>query len=273
MRSHGIGLAVLLGMMPLLPACMNEDRQATRAGLQGDARIQASSMPDVGEGAVITGKPTDWGRIDASATPMEGVRILARVLRDEGPLPGDDEFLFATVDEQGQLHFSASSSPQPINTPVGYYFASGGYAEECDGGAGPVQDNPGANAVAVQLQAVDTQGRRWDVLGANRPEFALWRHDNARGDVARGDAQLQLYYVDQPVQIRGRCETGSLGFSDVDVHLARGWNLVRMTVLDAGLYGEGGPYLRGTRSEHQAGMPADMRWHLLPMLDSSAVTD
>lgn len=212
----------------------------------------------------------DWGQVVGGPAGTE-LTLMARVLREHDPLPGDAEFPLAHVDAEGRVRFANPPAPQRVDTEVGYHFASGRHASECVGGKGPVEDIAGTRAVPVLLQAVAADGRRWEVIGANRAEFATWRKGGEQGRVAPGDAQWHVYYVDAAVHIQGRCDMGSLGSTAVDVHLQPGWNRVVTSVIDAGYYDESGPYLRGTRSENEEKAPAGMAWYLMETQQGQAM--
>lgn len=239
----------------MLCACSNTTVPADA----GATTLDAAAEPET----------VDWGRVIGQP---EGValRLMARVLREHDPLPGDGEFQFAVVDADGRVVFDNPPAPQPIDTAVDYHFSAGEHASECDGGKGPSLDNPQAKLLPVLLEAVADDGRRWNVIGANRPEYAQWRNGDEAGEITPGDAQLHVYYVDAAVRVSGRCETGSMGFTEVALDFKPGWNLEHTTVVDAGYYEEGGPYLRGTRSETVTPVPEGMGWYLLEIPDDGA---
>lgn len=189
----------------------------------------------------------EWGRLEGNGLEATQLRIQANELLDGDQL-GPDIPLGETGPD-GVFLFAGPESPVIENAlPVAEFFC-----------AGATIDNPSARIAEFALRATAADGSRWQMVGANGPEFARWRVGEG-GKVWTGDKEMRVYHVTEAVHV----DEASCG--RFHLNLSPGWNPVVASVSGIeGFEGDGDPWPTGwflARTYND--WPPEMRWYLFP---------
>lgn len=207
------------------------------------------TVPPVDE-SPAEARAEDWGRLENDGLEATRLRIHANELLDGDQLGPD--IPLGEVGPDGVFLSAGPASPAIGNArPVAEFFC-----------AGATIDNPSARVAEFTLRATAADGSRWQMVGADSPEFARWRGGEG-GKVWTGDQEMRVYHVSEAVQVHGAC-----GGVFHHLNLSPGWNPVvaRVSGME-GFEGDGDPWPAGwSLTRHYNGQPPEMRWYLFPDL-------
>lgn len=211
-----------------------------------------SAIPAPDQSAPASG--SEWGKV--TAPDFANGRVHATFQRAHGPLEGDTDFLFATVDAYGNFHLADPATPAQTSASVGYLFA------DCPSDTVTV-DTPDAPAEQVSLAIQSSDGHTMRGLhGATSAAMAAWL-DGSPLPPEPGSAHFDWLYVAAAAKVQGYCELAPGYRTDIDITLIPGWNLRRTTFLRFSEPDEHGEVaVTHLRSDIVRSLPVDAAWHL-----------